>query len=74
VVVTVGGDGALVAADGAVERVPAPRVDVVDTTGAGDAFNGALAAALAGGAGLADAVREAVAVAADSVRRPGARG
>ena len=54
--------------------MPAPRVEAVDTTGAGDAFNGALAAALAGGAPLADAVREAVAVAAESVRRPGARG
>ena len=74
VVVTVGADGALLVADGAVERIPAPAVEAVDTTGAGDAFNGALAAALAGGAALADAVREAVAVAAESVRRPGARG
>jgi ribokinase len=74
VVVTVGADGALLAAGGEVQRIPAPRVEAVDTTGAGDAFNGALAAALAGGAALADAVREAVAVAAEAVRRPGARG
>ena len=74
VVVTVGADGALLVEDGAVERIPAPRVEAVDTTGAGDAFNGALAAELAGGATLADAVRAAVAVAAESVRRPGARG
>ena len=74
VVVTVGADGALLVEDGAVERIPAPRVEAVDTTGAGDAFNGALAAALAGGAALADAVRAAVAVAAESVRKPGARG
>jgi len=74
VVVTVGADGALLVDDGAVERIPAPRVEAVDTTGAGDAFNGALAAELAGGATLADAVRSAVAVAAESVRRPGARG
>ncbi len=71
---TVGADGALLVEDGAVERIPAPRVEAVDTTGAGDAFNGALAAELAGGATLADAVRAAVAVAAESVRRPGARG
>jgi ribokinase len=74
VVVTVGSEGALLVEGDAVERIPAPRVEAVDTTGAGDAFNGALAAALAGGAGLAGAVREAVAVAAESVRRPGARG
>jgi ribokinase len=74
VVVTVGARGALLADGDALERIPAPAVEAVDTTGAGDAFNGALAAALAGGAALADAVREAVATAAESVRRPGARG
>ena len=74
VVVTVGADGALVADGGALERVPAPAVDVVDTTGAGDAFNGALACELAGGAPLLEAVRAAVAVAADSTRAAGARG
>ena len=74
VVVTVGARGALLAADGELERIPAPAVEAVDTTGAGDAFNGALAAALAGGATLPDAVRAAVAVAAESVRKPGARG
>jgi ribokinase len=74
VVVTVGADGALLVTGDAVERIPAPAVEAVDTTGAGDAFNGALAAALAGGAPLAEAVRDAVATAAESVRRPGARG
>jgi ribokinase len=74
VVVTVGADGALLADGETLEEIPAPRVQAVDTTGAGDAFNGALAAALAGGAALGDAVREAVAVAAESVRRAGARG
>ena len=74
VVVTVGADGALLADGAAVERIPAPQVEVVDTTGAGDAFNGALACALAGGAELADAVHSAVAVAADSTRTAGARG
>jgi ribokinase len=74
VVVTVGADGALLAQGDALEHIPAPAVEAVDTTGAGDAFNGALACALAGGAALADAVREAVAVAARSVRTRGARG
>jgi ribokinase len=72
-VVTLGADGALVVADGRSERVPAPAVDVVDTTGAGDTFCGALAAALAGGAELAEAARAAVEAAARSVTWAGAR-
>jgi len=48
VVLTLGADGALVD-DGERTRVPAPDVDPVDTTGAGDAFNGAFAVALAAG-------------------------
>lgn len=50
-------------------RAPGP---VVDTTGAGDAFNGGLAVALAQGAGIEDALRFASAVAGLSVTRPGA--
>jgi len=73
VVVTLGADGALVVDGEVVERVPAPRVEAVDTTGAGDAFNGALAFELAGGATVLDAVRAAVEVAADSTRGHGAR-
>jgi ribokinase len=44
---------------------------VVDTTGAGDAFNGGLAAALAAGQPIRDAIRYATATAAISVTRPG---
>jgi ribokinase len=73
VVVTLGAEGVLVLDGDTVERIPAPRVEAVDTTGAGDAFNGALACELAGGAALLDAVRSAVAVAAESTLRPGAR-
>ncbi|MGA0122980.1 MAG: PfkB family carbohydrate kinase, partial [Gaiellales bacterium] len=65
--------GALVFDDGRAERVPAPAVDVVDTTGAGDALCGTLAAELARGAGLGDAVRAAVEAASRSTTRPGAR-
>ncbi|MCZ0973273.1 PfkB family carbohydrate kinase [Streptomyces albulus] len=45
----------------------------MDTTGAGDAFTGALATRLAGGAALADAARFAVRVGAAAVTKPGAQ-
>ncbi|MHA7240924.1 ribokinase [Arthrobacter sp. TMS1-12-1] len=75
VVMTLGSGGALVAAagDAAVRGVPAPQVTAVDTTGAGDAFVGALAARLAAGESLEDAVRLAVRVGSYTVQRPGAQ-
>jgi ribokinase len=74
-VVTLGGDGAVVAGpSGEVERVPARQASVRDTTGAGDTFNGVLAARLAAGDELTEAVRTANAAAALSVTAPGARG
>lgn len=73
VVVTLGSRGAAVATDEFVHDVPAPSVRPVDTTGAGDAFTGALAAGLSAGADLLAAARRAVQVAAFSVTRPGAQ-
>jgi ribokinase len=76
VVVTLGAEGALVATAHAphdVIHVPAERVAAIDTTGAGDAFVGAIAAALAKGQALQDAVRWASRVAALSVTRRGAQ-
>lgn len=64
VVVTLGRRGALIATAEGLERVPAFRVKPVDTTGAGDAFNGALACRWAQGALLRDAVRYATAAGA----------
>ncbi|MED6327717.1 MAG: ribokinase [Actinomycetota bacterium] len=73
VVVTRGGDGALVVtADNHIE-VPTPAVDVVDTTGAGDAFCGALASALARGHQMDDAVHVAVHAGALAATRAGAQ-
>lgn len=55
-VVTMGEQGAIVLTDDTLTRVPGVSVDVVDTTGAGDAFNSALAVALAEGRELLDAI------------------
>jgi ribokinase len=74
VVVTLGAQGALVVEGARAERIAAPPVTAVDTTGAGDAFCGALAQALADGAALVEAARWAVRAAAESVTRPGAQG
>jgi len=74
VVVTLGKDGVLVVEGEQSERIAAPQVQAVDTTGAGDAFCGALAQALAEGAELVEAARWAVRVAAVSVTRIGAQG
>ena len=73
VLVSLGAQGArLVTAKRSI-GFPAPGVDTVDSVGAGDALNGALAAALASGLALPEAARRAVAAAALSVTRPGAR-
>jgi ribokinase len=72
-VITLGGAGAIVAHGETVVHLPAEAVPVVDTTGAGDGFVGALAAALAAGRDLLDAVRLGVAVGSFAVGRPGAQ-
>jgi len=73
VVVTLGADGALVVEAGRHGHVPAVPVQAVDTTAAGDAFCGGLADALAAGASLQDAARQAVRVAAAACTRRGAQ-
>jgi ribokinase len=75
VIVTLGGEGcALRLPEGAVRRIPAhPVTDVVDTTGAGDTFNGVLAARLAAGDTLTTAVETAIVAASLSVSAIGAR-
>ena len=73
-VITVGEAGAIFAQDGAAEHLAAPKVEVVDTTGAGDAFVGALATRLARGDSLEDAVAYAVRAGAAAVTKEGAQG
>jgi ribokinase len=72
VVVTLGADGAIAVRGEEVLRRGSFPVDVVDTTGAGDAASGALAAALAGGADLETALARACAAGALAVSELGA--
>ena len=73
VVVTLGPNGALlIGREVTLDVAPIP-VEAVDTTGAGDAFNGALASSLATGRSIEDAVRRAVVAGALTTTRAGAR-
>jgi ribokinase len=72
--VSLGSSGAvLVRREGPSIDIKAPKVKAVDATGAGDALNGSLAAALATGLDLETAARRAVVAASISVTRAGAR-
>lgn len=73
VIITLGAAGAYVSAEEMSGMVPAPRVTAVDSTAAGDTFNGALAVALAEDMPLRQAVEFANRAAAISVTRPGAQ-
>lgn len=73
VYVTQGKDGCYWLEKGALSYLPAFQIDVVDTTGAGDVFHGALAVGLAQNQPAQDAVRFASAVAALKCTRPGGR-
>ncbi len=73
VVVTLGAEGATIVDGVGIRRVRAPAVEAVDSTGAGDCFNGVLAAGLVEGRPIDDAVGRAVVAAALSTRVAGAR-
>jgi len=73
VIVTLGGDGAILVDAGGARHVAAPRVAAVDTTAAGDAFTGALATAVGQGLGWDEAVRRAAAAGALAATRLGAQ-
>ncbi|MEU6751387.1 PfkB family carbohydrate kinase [Spirillospora sp. NPDC046719] len=72
-VITLGADGVVVADAEGTAPIPSPKVEAVDTTGAGDAFTAALCLRLARGDSLRDAARYATRVGAAAVRRPGAQ-
>lgn len=73
VIITLGSKGALLYSDGKSEKVPAWKVEAVDTTAAGDVFNGALTVALSEGRDLKEATRFACKASAISVTRVGAQ-
>ena len=70
---TLGSEGALLYEDGKAEIIPAHKVNAVDTTAAGDVYNGAMCAALAEGMELREALRFATKASAISVSREGAQ-
>jgi ribokinase len=72
-VMTLGAQGCLAAEGDVAELIPGVAVNAIDATGAGDAFNGALAVALSEGRTLAEAARWANRAAAIAVTRLGAQ-
>lgn len=72
-VITMGSQGAFVFTDDFQGMIPAFKVQAVDTTAAGDVFNGALTVALAEGKSTVDAARFGCAASALAVTRPGAQ-
>ena len=70
-VVTLGAKGAAIVREDRVDRLPAPHVAAVDSTGAGDAFVGGFAFGLAAGLKETLAVRLGIGCASDSVTRHG---
>lgn len=73
VAITLGAKGALLCDDTGLRTVKAAKVKALDTVGAGDCFNGYLAAGLAAGKSLDEAAQWAVQASALAVTRPGAQ-
>lgn len=74
VIITLGSKGALLFTGKEAKLIPSPKVVAVDTTAAGDVFNGAIAVAISNGMELEKAVEFACKAAAISVTRMGAQG
>jgi ribokinase len=72
-IITLGANGARVISEGIDQHIPAHEITAVDTTAAGDAFNGALAVAIAEGKPLLDAVSYGMAAGALASTKRGAQ-
>lgn len=72
IVITMGSQGAFISSKGIEKIIPAFKVNAIDTTGAGDAFNGGLVAALSQGKDIWESATFASALAALSVQKHGA--
>ncbi len=73
VIITLGGNGALLSSENHIEHIEAKKVKAIDTTAAGDAFNGALAVSIARGDDILSSIEFANKVAAISITRKGAQ-
>lgn len=73
IVVTLGSKGAFVFTESIAEIFPAPEVTAIDTTAAGDVFNGALAVAISRGDSIVEAVKFSIKAASVSVTKLGAQ-
>jgi ribokinase len=73
IIITLGSAGAFLLADGKSEIISAPKVEAVDTTAAGDTFNGALVVALSEGKSIQESIAFANIAASISVTRIGAQ-
>jgi len=73
VVITLGSDGSLILLDNEYYHIPARKVKAIDTTAAGDVFNGAMCVALSEGKSVIEAVKFATIASSISVTRMGAQ-
>jgi ribokinase len=73
VIITMGSAGAFLLSNGKSEIISAPKVEAVDTTAAGDTFNGALVVALSEGKTIQESIAFANKAASISVTRIGAQ-
>ncbi len=73
VAITMGAKGVLLAQENTIKFIPSPKVKAIDTTAAGDCFNGALSVGIAIGLSLEEGIKRACHAASISVTRKGAQ-
>jgi ribokinase len=73
VAITMGARGVVLAQENTIKFIPSPQVKAIDTTAAGDCFNGALSVGIASGLSLEEGIKRACLAASISVTRKGAQ-